>query len=99
MKLASKILAALAVIASFSSFAGDIDVQVEAFIDIASAKTLAEATTDIAYAAIVQITGGSQAYIYQEGVNSAVISQSATDPSFASIVQTGAANFSAIVQK
>lgn len=95
MKLASKILAAFAVMASFSSFATDI--QQDAFTDIADAQALAEAHTDAPYAAIVQ-TAGSTAYISQEGTQSAVISQSSAG-AFASIVQSGDANFAAIVQK
>jgi hypothetical protein len=95
MKLASKILAAFAVMASFSSFA--LDIQQDAITDIADAQALANANTDGPFAAIVQ-SAGSQAFISQEGTQSAVISQSSAG-AFASIVQSGDANIAAIVQK
>jgi hypothetical protein len=95
MKLASKILAAFAVMASFSSFA---DIQVDAITDIADAQALAAAETEGQLAVIVQ-TAGSTAFISQEGTHSAVISQSLTG-AYASIVQSGSeANVAAIVQK
>ena len=99
MKLASKILASFAVMASFSSFAADmgsVDTAAVTAADMAAAVVLFDNSVD-QYAVITQVTG-SVAFIEQTGVNKALISQ-ANDNSAAVILQTGENNFAAIVQK
>jgi len=101
MKLASKILASFAVMASFSSFAGQdfttIDTAGVSPTDLAAAADLLTNATADQYAVIIQATG-SVAAIEQTGPNRALISQ-ANDNSAAVILQTGDNNFAAIVQK
>jgi hypothetical protein len=98
MKFASKFAAVIAVLASFSSFAADLDLTTSTIIDVASAGTaISAAGTDGAVAGIAQATG-SFAYIDQTGVNVAFINQTA-DKSLAAIVQTGAGNTAVIMQK
>ena len=101
MKLASKILASFAVMASFSSFAADlasVDTTAVTVGDVAAASDLMGKYTDGQFAVITQSAGGSVAFIDQTGLNAAVISQ-AVDGGVAVILQTGSANFAAIVQK
>ena len=102
MKLASKILASFAVMASFSSFAADltsVDTTAVTVEDVAAASELMGTYTDGQIAVITQSAGGSVAFIDQTGVNAAVISQAAADGGVAVILQTGEGNFAAIVQK
>ena len=101
MKLASKILASFAVMASFSSFAADlasVDTTAVTVADVAAASELMGSYADGQIAVITQSAGGSVAFIDQTAVNAAVISQ-ALDGGLAVILQTGEANFAAIVQK
>ena len=101
MKLASKILASFAVMASFSSFAGQtmdsFDLTAVTAADMAAAFDLFAGATADQYAVITQVSG-SAAFIEQTGANHALINQ-ANDNSAAIILQTGADNFAAIVQK
>ena len=101
MKLASKILAAFAVMASFSSFAGQdmasVDTTTVTAADMAAAVDLLTNATADQYAVITQATG-SVAFIEQSGANRALISQ-VSDNSAAVIIQTGSDNFAFIVQK
>jgi len=101
MKLASKILASFAVMASFSSFAADlasVDTTAVTVGDVAAASELMATYTDGQIAVITQSAAGSVAFIDQTAVNAAVISQ-ALDGGVAVILQTGEGNFAAIVQK
>ena len=93
MKIASKFIAALAVVASFSSFAADAIDTSAGVTDMATAIELAEAGATV----IFQTAGDSFASIEQVGLNSAVIVQM-TDGAAAAIVQTGAGNKAIIVQ-
>ena len=98
MKLASKFIAALAVVASFSSFAADaIDTDaLSGVTDLAGAIELA-GDASVATAAIFQIEGANSALISQIGANGAVIAQNTAEAA-AAIVQTGAGNIAVISQ-
>jgi len=101
MKLASKFIAALAVTASFSSFAVDtVDSQdlakMVATITMADAVSLA-GDGQTSNAAIYQ-TEGSAALISQTGINGASIIQ-VIEAATAAIVQAGDNNLAVIYQK
>jgi ABC-type phosphate transport system substrate-binding protein len=96
MKIASKFIAALAVVASFSSFAADPIEGLAEVSDLAGAIELAgDGSTSLA--AILQTGGTSFAAIEQTGANGAVVVQAAADAS-ASVVQTGEGNLAIIFQ-
>jgi hypothetical protein len=94
MKIASKFIAALAVVASFSSFAADSIDTSAGVTDMATAIELAEAGATV----IFQTGSDSFASIEQSGgLNTAVIAQM-TDGAAAAIVQKGEGNVAIIVQ-
>jgi len=97
MKYASKFITALAVIASFSSFAAE---PIEGLADVEDLSAAVELIGDGAdsAAAILQTAGGSFAAIEQTGANAAAIIQM-VDDSRASIVQTGENNSAIIIQQ
>jgi len=102
MKLASKFIAALAVVASSSSFAADIATVVElATVPITDFTTMADLAalgTDGSLAVISQSGSNSIAMIQQDTPNVAVINQTA-DGASAIVIQTGGAgNVAAIIQ-
>ena len=97
MKLASKFIAAFAVIASFSSFAADPILGLADVADVTAALELAGDGT-VSTAAILQSSGTSFATIEQTGANAAVIVQS-VEGSRAAIIQTGSENIAVIVQQ
>jgi len=98
MKLASKFIAALAVMASFSSFAAPFE-----SVDLAAADSIDKAielsglaAPNTSTAAIFQVTA-SNAFISQTGNNSAAIIQNVTGT--AAIMQTEAGNQGVIYQE
>jgi hypothetical protein len=102
MKLASKIIAALAVVASSSSFAADVAAVVElATTPITDFSTIADIAllgADGSLAAISQSGTGSNALVLQDTPNVAVINQAGEGAS-AVIIQTGGENnVAAIIQ-
>ena len=102
MKLASKFIAALAVVASSSSFAVDIaavvDLAVTPITDFTTMADLAALGTDGSLAVISQSGNDSMAMIHQDTPNVAVINQTA-DGASAIVIQTGGANnVAAIIQ-
>jgi len=102
MKLASKFIAALAVVASSSSFAADIATVVELAVtpitDFTTMADLAALGTDGSLAVISQSGSNSIAMIHQDTPNVAVINQTAEGAS-AIVIQTGGAgNVAAIIQ-
>jgi hypothetical protein len=96
MKHATKFIAALAVMASFSALAAEAIDTSAGVEDMAAAIELAGDGTTSA-AVIIQTAGDSFAAIQQTGTNAAVIVQS-TDGSRAAIVQTGSGNTGIIMQ-
>ena len=97
MKLASKVIAAMAVMACFSSFAEPIDNDtLSGLTDLAGAVDLA-GDGNTSAAAILQTGGTSFASIDQTGTNAAVILQTAAD-SRAAIVQSNDNNIAIIYQ-
>jgi hypothetical protein len=102
MKLASKFIAALAVVASSSSFAADItevvDLAVTPITDFSTIADFAVLGADGSMAVITQSGIESNALILQDTPNVAVINQSAEAAS-AVIIQTGGeGNVAAIIQ-
>ena len=97
MKLASKFIAALAVVASFSSFAADpIDTDtLSGVTDLAGAIELA-GDAYVTTAAIFQVEL-SNASISQTGLNGAAIIQIAAETA-AAIIQSGEGNVAVIFQ-
>ena len=101
MKSFSKIVTTVALLASFSAFAGaDMVVSDDA---LAASTDLTAATAielvtgqDGGYAAIVQTTDAASAFIAQTGVNQAFIGQNIE--ASAAIIQTGAGNKAVIIQ-
>ena len=96
MKYATKFIAALAVMASFSALAAEAINASPDVGDMAAAIELAGDGT-MSAAVIIQTAADSFASIQQTGVNAAVIVQS-TDGSRATIVQTGSGNAGIIMQ-
>jgi predicted ThiF/HesA family dinucleotide-utilizing enzyme len=96
MKLASKFIAALAVVASFSSFAADaIDTDaLSGVTDLAGAIELA-GDASVPTAAIFQVEA-SNAFISQIGANGAAIIQNVE--ATAAIIQSGEGNVAVIFQ-
>lgn len=101
MKLASKLIASLALIASFSSNAADIAVVVElASTPIENFETAAELAAlgvDGAVAIITQSGTGSIGLVTQTGANSTVINQT-IDATTVVVIQSGEANFAGVIQ-
>lgn len=97
MKITSKFIAALAVVASFSSFAAD---PIEGLADVADLAGATELAGDgsVSVAAVLQGAGTSFAAIEQTGANGAVVVQ-ILDESRASVVQTGEGNLAVIIQQ
>jgi len=102
MNLASKFIAALAVVASSSSFAADIagvvELAVEPITNFDSIADFATLASDGSMAVITQSGTDSNALILQDTPNVAVINQTAEAAS-AVIIQTGGENnVAAIIQ-
>ena len=97
MKYATKFIAALAVMASFSALAAD---PIEGLADVKDLTAAVEVAGDgtVSVAGILQSGGTSFAAIEQTGVNAAAIIQM-VDDSRASIVQTGENNSAIIIQQ
>ena len=97
MKLVSKFIAAMAVVASFSSFAAD---PILGLADVADLDGAVELAGDgsVSVAAVLQTAGASFAAIEQTGANGVVIVQ-ILDESRASVVQTGEGNLAVIIQQ
>jgi len=101
MKLASKLIASLALIASFSSYAADIDAVVtlssDPIADFSTAAELAALGEEGAVAIITQSGEGSIGLVTQTGANSAVVNQTVDDTTVV-IIQGGSSNFAGVIQ-
>jgi hypothetical protein len=102
MKLASKFIAALAVVASSSSFAADIatvvDLAVTPITDFSTIAELAVLGEEGSLAVITQSGATSNALILQDTPNVAVINQTAESASAVVIQAGGEGNVAAIIQ-
>ena len=101
MKLASKLIASLALIASFSSYAADIGTVVELssspIENFTTAGDLAALGAEGAVAIITQSGTGSIGLVTQTGANSTVINQT-IDGTTVVVIQSGSANFAGVIQ-